>query len=292
MRYAINKEGIKVEAEKGKEYNEMTCPCCGNAVDAIVNGEIKAPHFRHAVRDYSIHCPDKNMCEWHVDWQNKFPEDNREVYKKSSYTGKKKYYRADILTKKGVAIEFQHSRMPLSDFLDRSNFWKNIIWVLDGEKFFKNKLLRVYHEEIYHNLGFVKIEKVINTQNITTKDLYAKLRSIEMQIESESLTITRSYIETELNSLKIHYWVKVDNLNRFLTVASNLEFLVTEKEQENKEVIKCGSIQTTTLINSIEKPVFVDNLKGLEDNEILYLNPQKGQQRIFSKEQFVKHYTS
>ena len=229
MRYAINKEGVKVEAEKGKKYNQLTCPCCGNAVIARVNGDLKAPHFAHKV--LSIDCPDKNMTQWHIDWQNKFPEDNREIYKKSNYRGKKKYYRADILTKKGVAIEFQHSRMSLADFLDRSDFWHNMIWVLDGQTFFKNKLLRVYHEEIYHNLGFVKIEKVINTHNITTKDLYAKLRSIEMQIEAESLTITRSYIETELNSLKIHYWVKVDNLNRFLTIASTLEFLVTEKEK-------------------------------------------------------------
>lgn len=290
MRYAINKEGIKVEAEKGEKYNQLTCPCCGGAVIARVNGVLKAPHFAH--KFLSIDCPDKNMSKWHIDWQNKFPEDNREIYKKSNYRGKKKYYRADILTQKNVAIEFQHSRMPLADFLDRSNFWHSMVWVLDGETFLKNKPLRVYYDEIYYKFGFVKIEKIINTHHITIKELYNKLRAIEMEIESESRAITRSYIETELNSLKIHYWVKVDNLNRFLTVASNLEFLVTEKEQENKEVIKCGSIQTTTLINSIEKPVFVDNLKGLEDNEILYLNPQKGQQRIFSKEQFVKHYTS
>ena len=45
---------------------------------------------------------------------------------------------ADIKTDSGLVIELQHSSMSLEEMQSRENFYKKMIWIIDGSPF-KNR---------------------------------------------------------------------------------------------------------------------------------------------------------
>ena len=84
----------------------------------------------------------ENETPWHRDWKNLFPIECREV---SHIADDGEIHRADIKTPTGIVIEVQHSTMTDAEMKSREQFYRNLVWVLNGSEFRKNF-------DIYHGL--------------------------------------------------------------------------------------------------------------------------------------------
>ena len=104
------------------------CPVCGEQLVAKC-GEVKEWHWSHKNDTICDHWWE-NKSPWHVEWQNKFPEDCQEVYFGEHI--------ADIATD-NIVIEFQKSPLPAEDIEARTEFYlryrKAMRWVVNTEGF-------------------------------------------------------------------------------------------------------------------------------------------------------------
>lgn len=104
------------------------CPSCGGDVLAKC-GSIKAWHWSHVAADCDPWSEPET--EWHLNWKRRFPPECREVVIGN--------HRADVRTKNGIVIEFQHSSISVEEIRDREAFYgERMMWVIDGAKFRKN----------------------------------------------------------------------------------------------------------------------------------------------------------
>ncbi|HIG89809.1 MAG: competence protein CoiA family protein [Flavobacteriaceae bacterium] len=126
MKFALY-GGKKVEAEA--TLKGALCPVC----DAEVIAKCGDKNIHHWAHKSNKECPHwwENETKWHRDWKNQFPEDWQEVIHISE-TGEK--HIADIKTPNGLVVEFQHSYIKPEEILARNNFYKNIIWIVDGKR--------------------------------------------------------------------------------------------------------------------------------------------------------------
>lgn len=164
MRIAHDKDGNRIHINNIKEYEAYYCPAC-KAELVIKRGEIKRHHFAHkSIADCDTFTHD--MSKWHINWQETFPEENREVvielditeneYRNNLYYALEETledyneycdrerkdklkifnvkHRADVCIGNYV-IEFQHSPISAKEFYNRNWFYNlagyNVIWVLD-----------------------------------------------------------------------------------------------------------------------------------------------------------------
>lgn len=132
MNVAKNKNNKRVYIDDvlNNDYKNMKfyCQICGEEL-IVRNGSIKTPHFAHkSLQDCDTFSSD--MSEWHKSWQEKFPEENREVV--IEYNDEK--HRADVCIN-GYVIEFQHSPISREEFNKRNNFYTNagykLVWIFD-----------------------------------------------------------------------------------------------------------------------------------------------------------------
>lgn len=129
MFVAINNENKRVWADKSLPKDaQYACPVCGGLARLRV-GSSNVPHFAHitaCVDNFS-----QDMSDWHRDWQELFPERNREVV--ISHNGET--HRADVLCY-GTVIEFQHSPISAEEFARRNNFYTSagykVVWIFDA----------------------------------------------------------------------------------------------------------------------------------------------------------------
>jgi competence protein CoiA len=95
------------------------------------------------------------MTEWHYNWQLKMKSlgAKLEVILKNDNTGEK--HIADCMFDNGIIVEVQHSNIKLEEISIREDFYGiNLVWILDGDKFFK-----LEEDEDYSDFGlFVKIK--------------------------------------------------------------------------------------------------------------------------------------
>lgn len=126
MKFALY-GGERVEAEAN--LKGALCPVCDTVVIARC-GDKNIHHWAHKRKNECPHQWD-NETKWHRDWKNQFPEDWQEIVHKSE-TGEK--HIADIKTPKGLVVEFQHSSIKKKEVSTRNNFYKNIIWIVDGTR--------------------------------------------------------------------------------------------------------------------------------------------------------------
>jgi len=129
MQFALV-DGKRVEAFiKGRGI----CPLC-NSVMIAKCGQRHINHWAHH-RDRNCDPWWENETKWHREWKNKFPEECREV---SHTADDGEIHRADVKTHTGIVIEFQHSNMSDEERISREEFYKNLVWVIDGRGFRKN----------------------------------------------------------------------------------------------------------------------------------------------------------
>lgn len=127
MQYAYMNGEKVTPFPKGKG----TCGVCSS--DTIAKcGEKVMWHWAHKSK---MDCDPwwENETQWHRDWKEHFPESFREVVHQCDVTGEK--HRADIKSDKGIILEIQNSPISLEELRSRENFYKNMIWIVNGEKF-------------------------------------------------------------------------------------------------------------------------------------------------------------
>ena len=137
MEFALNADKQRIHATGADKECEYFCPVCGGSVIPR-QGEINAWHFAHqssCVDDWKY-----DMSEWHRAWQERFPEDVREIV--VEHRGE--FHRADILIG-GYVVEFQHSPISAGEFERRNRFYTNagykVIWVFDETVAFGNEYI-------------------------------------------------------------------------------------------------------------------------------------------------------
>lgn len=130
MKYAI-RDGIKVEASKGAIG---FCQNCGAEMIAKC-GEFKIDHWAHKkIRQCDSWW--ESETEWHREWKGNFPIEWQEIIQYDTSTNEK--HIADVLTDKGLVIEFQHSHINPIERRAREKFYKNMIWIVDGTRLERN----------------------------------------------------------------------------------------------------------------------------------------------------------
>jgi len=137
MRFAIV-NGEKAEAQpKAKGI----CPHCQSEMIAKC-GRVKVWHWAHKGNPP---CDPwwESETEWHREWKDKFPKEWQEISHIDPLTGEQ--HIADVKNPFGLVIEFQHSTIKLEERISREEFYKKMIWVVDGT--------RGELDESYFNMG-------------------------------------------------------------------------------------------------------------------------------------------
>ncbi len=126
MRFALN-DINRIEATRG---SKGICPGCGSELVAKC-GETKIHHWAHKG---SRNCDPwwENETEWHRLWKNNFSTEWQETILHDAQSGEK--HIADIRTKYGLVVEFQHSHIEPAERRAREDFYKNMLWVVDGSR--------------------------------------------------------------------------------------------------------------------------------------------------------------
>ena len=133
MIYAKDENGNKIKA---KRKATATCFHCGEKLTPKC-GDVNAWHWSHSKKtECDSIC--KDMSQWHIDWQDMFPEETREV--RVDY--KDGYRIADVKLSSGLVIEFQHSPILSEIMWEREKAHENMIWILDHT----SNYYRIYRE--------------------------------------------------------------------------------------------------------------------------------------------------
>jgi competence protein CoiA len=107
-----------------------TCPACGSPVIAKC-GTIRVHHWAHS-SDRDCDPWWERETQWHRDWKNLFAKEFQEVVLFDDQTGEK--HIADVRTSQQLVIEFQHSHLSPEERVSREQFYKNMVWVVDGAR--------------------------------------------------------------------------------------------------------------------------------------------------------------
>lgn len=139
MFIALNANGERVSIENATKDNQYFCPSCGEPL--IVKAKDSWAVRTHFAHKRGTDCDDwtHDMSEWHLSWQQQFPEQYREVPIEKN--GIK--HRADICINNTV-IEFQHSPIKGEEIAKRNDFYIScgyqVVWVFDATDKIKNGL--------------------------------------------------------------------------------------------------------------------------------------------------------
>jgi hypothetical protein len=130
MRYALVNNELR-EAESGLSGK---CPCCDSAVIAKC-GDIKIEHWSH---HKARNCDPwwENETEWHRSWKSHFPKEWQEFVHRAENNEK---HIADVKTDQGYIVEFQHSHIKPEERQAREDFYKKMIWIVDGTRRIRDK---------------------------------------------------------------------------------------------------------------------------------------------------------
>ena len=126
MRFALV-DNKRFEAKPGLKG---LCPGCSQPVIAKC-GRQRVHHWAHQANGTCDRWWEPET-EWHRSWKSLFPADCQEVFLSDDQTGEK--HVADVRTNHGLVIEFQHSHIKPEERISREQFYKNMIWVVDGTR--------------------------------------------------------------------------------------------------------------------------------------------------------------
>lgn len=114
------------------------CPICISDMVAKCGSRV----MHHWAHHHSRNCDPwwENETPWHRGWKDLYPINCREV---SHTADDGEIHRADVKTPTGIVVELQYSAMSDEERIARENFYKNLVWVLDGSVFSLN--FDIYH---------------------------------------------------------------------------------------------------------------------------------------------------
>jgi hypothetical protein len=124
MRFA-NVDGNRTEA---LPKMRGSCPACEAEVISKC-GKHVIWHWAHKGRK---NCDRwwESETDWHRSWKNNFPADWQEIIHTDPTTSEK--HIADVKTPGGLVLEFQHSPINPNEVSAREDFYRNLIWIVDG----------------------------------------------------------------------------------------------------------------------------------------------------------------
>lgn len=254
-RYARNGKS-RIEPFKG---GKAQCQICGEAISAFC-GEINRNHWRH---DNLINCDNwyEPMTDWHINWQDKFPKDWREVV--ITKNGKK--HLADVHTNQNIVIEFQHSSISTHEISEREAFYENMIWVLDAREFSDRFKITSDVKTKLRELDKDKRKDINNAELSINQDIYNQrdeIEKIERSIENNKsrILILSSQI-SELSNIQTNEsnYIEKDIIKSWLSEEQNyspfnpISQLLREIEPEFKSQIQSLSSQIGKLNYNIGK---------------------------------------
>lgn len=160
MQIAANKDGQRVAAEDFQRGDSAFCQTCGKIV-RYKSGALRRPYFSHLPgQDCLDHWRHEDMCEWHLDWQQRFPSDAQEVV----FANGEEKHRADV-SFKDVVIEFQHSSLSPEEFSERNAFYarlgKRVVWLFDAVEGEKKGRFSPYLNETSEHIHWSFIPKAL-----------------------------------------------------------------------------------------------------------------------------------
>ena len=300
MRYALNKKKDRIEVSFSGELAK--CEICDFNVKGR-KGDQRIKHWYHHEKK-TIDCDNwyERISEWHLNWQNQFPK----KYREASITENNVSHRADILLNNGLVIEFQNSPIKFSDIEKRESFYgKNkMIWVLNGQNLISKCILtkninnykylltisipKTFKREINYDFKYL-LKLVLEDTDIGT--LRNKITPFEIKNEHTlSFKFTENQFELKLIEAQYKYYI-----------ACTFERLYSQTELEKfRKLIRINysSINETTtelilfkkywrkFIDQMKFPVFIDNLSGVNENELYYLTENK----VIDKKKFINYY--
>ncbi len=132
---------------------KAVCPVCNEELIPKC-GEINIWHWAHK---HKIDCDSwaESETQWHLGWKRLFPQSQIEqVIVKDGVK-----HRADVLTKTGTVIEFQHSPISPQEIRERERFYQKVIWVFDIRYLFNEAPANEFFSESFE--FFDKDEKTL-----------------------------------------------------------------------------------------------------------------------------------
>jgi competence protein CoiA len=138
------------------------CCCCSKPVIAKC-GTRKMWHWAHKSK---ADCDNwwETETEWHRNWKNNYTTNWQEVSMLDTTTGEK--HIADVRTVHNLVVEFQHSHIKPEERTTREQFYKNMVWIVDGtrlkydyQRFLKGKK-NCFENTIFYNTDNPKIFRV------------------------------------------------------------------------------------------------------------------------------------
>jgi competence CoiA-like predicted nuclease len=157
MKFAIV-DGVKHTPQKGLKGK---CISCGSDMVSKC-GDIRIKHWAHKGKK---HCDPwwENETEWHRDWKNLFPVEWQEI-RCVSENGE--IHIADIKRPDGFFIEVQNSPINSLEVDARNNFYKNLIWVINGCRYQLDVESLSFYSNTIKKDGYIEI--LANTFKICT----------------------------------------------------------------------------------------------------------------------------
>jgi len=302
MRYAIDENKKRIEVQ----FSGQKAICAGCLSELIGRkGKFRPPHWYHKSKK---ECDSwyEPITDWHLAWQNKFPEKNREItiWDEDNQTT----HRADICLNNRLIIEIQHSSINPDEILQRENFYgKNgLIWILDGKSLAQKCNLKYNFNHIAHWIS-LKIPSYIEKSKKYDMD------TMQMGIlDLEEFKKIRRFDDVSFFEVRrgCEFYISFHNEKPFNKIVEKLEWEISElahnlfgKEEglrvEEETIVKYYSNSSEwfhrikfekknwrKFLDEMNFPIFFDNLQGLESHLLYWY--QKNE--IIQKENFMKKY--
>jgi competence CoiA-like predicted nuclease len=224
MQFALDENKNRIQPTK--EINGY-CPCCNECLTAKM-GEKNIHHWSHKG---DTNCNYKPMTQWHYDWQNKFPEENREIIYIDKTTGEK--HVADVSIN-GYIFEFQHSSISIEEFKSRCEFYinklrKKLIWVFD----YNDKSIELSSFEVFHPF---KLRKIKLRKNFIS-DLYNNYNNLLYIYEDKNILNIQLVDNLIFQDLKINFNYK-HFINKIMTDCYNVQLYIYKDNVYRKKYIE------------------------------------------------------
>ena len=275
MEYAYNQNLEIIYPEKDVIGS---CPECGDKVFSKC-GEYKEWHFSH----YSgKECCDgfgtKGKCEWHTNWQNKFPKERQEI----RIIKNNKLHIADAITKNGIVVEFQHSQISPSEIKKREDFYVDMVWVFDCTEI-RNHFSVLTKFPQFENVSWQnKFGKIIDEKWMQVSETswhkldetyVNKFKEIKKFVYEKEYEVKWSYEKKYMSTCTKHAFIDIGK-NMFLHLKRKIDFDRFKKSlyflnEEDIEMLydKAESSNFYKIMSEKEVISFINNIK-IVDNKL------------------------
>lgn len=276
------------------------CECCGNEVRGK-KGRIRPAYWSHInLKDCdSWYEP---ISQWHLDWQNKFPEKYQEIKLSDEVNGE--LHRADIQFPNGFVIEVQNSPIAPEEIEEREKFYgrKGMIWILNGQnlcayskvsfEFIKREFrldfsylisstknavfgLDTFNERLFELTAF---NNIYNHPKLSSReDQNGCFHFFEFSESVDVITMMRD-LKDGIRGILISLYG-----NSAYSILEEFEFKAVENSHSHFKRITLHKKRWREFINYMKKSVYIDNMPGVSNDHIynLYEN------NIILKKDFV-----